>query len=391
MSVAAPEPAVRSRSQLATTVALFALATLVFGYGFASFLRVQPVADLDLHIDYARQLRSLSNLTSPHFLFQLLLNGVHALGLSYETAAAWLLGICYGGMAVLIGRDIAHRGVVLSRFWTVTLVLCVLLASHIFLLTVSRRNLYAGYFVPIAYHNPTQQLNKLFALWVFFVYRSQFLSVPGAPRPAAASLWSIPVLGGLCVSSALAKPSFLIAFVPTAALFAVWDLITRRWRQVLMSAAAIGVPSALVLAWQARFAYGVDTPVQVAFAPFVVFDAAETLYKLPASLAFPLIVAVGALVSRTWNASLSFVWVFTALALFATLGLVETGERMMQGNFAWTGQTAVFLIFVESMLFLLTQSRRAWVRAAWVVFGIHVACGLAWYGLMFSPDRPSWL
>ena len=63
----------------------------------------------------------------------------------------------------------------------------------------------------------------------------------------------------------------------------------------------------------------------------------------------------------------------------------------MQGNFAWTGQTAVFLVYVESMLFLLTQSRRAWTRVAWIVFGLHVACGLAWYCLMFSPDRPAWL
>jgi hypothetical protein len=158
-----------------------------------------------------------------------------------------------------------------------------------------------------------------------------------------------------------------------------------------LSAAAIGVPSALILAWQARVTYGVGTPVQVALAPFVVFDAAETLYKLPASLAFPLVVAVGALVTRVWNVSLSFVWVFTALALFATLGLVETGERMMQGNFAWTGQTAVFLIYVESMLLLLTQSRRVWVAAAWAVFAVHVFCGVLWYGLMFLADRPSWL
>jgi hypothetical protein len=297
----------------------------------------------------------------------------------------WVLGVCYGGMAVLVGREIRQRGVMLSPVWTVTLVMCVLLASHIFLLTAHRHNLYFGYFVPIAYHNPTQQLNKLFAVWVYFAYRSNFLS------STAAGLSSIPVLGGLCVSSALAKPSFLIAFMPTAALYAARDLVTHRWRQVFMCAAAIGVPSGLVLAWQARIAYGVGTPVQVAFAPFVVFDAMETLYKLPASLAFPLIVAAGACVNRAWDASLTFVWILTALSLFATLGLVETGERMMQGNFAWTGQTAVFLIYVESMLHLLTQSRRAWVRAAWAVFAVHVACGLVWYGLMFSAERPAWL
>ena len=385
MSTAALEPVVRSRSTPGTTVALFAFPTLIFAYGFASFLRVQPVADLDIHIDYARQFRSFADLTSPHFLFQLLLNGIHALGVSHETAAAWLLGSCYGGMAVLIGREIERRGVVFSPLRTVMLVTALLLASHIFLLTIFRRNLYAGYFVPIAYHNPTQQLNKLFALWIYFVYRSQFLS--GQP----ARLSSIPVLGGLCVLSALSKPSFLIAFVPTAAIYAAADLVKRRWRQALVYLAGVGIPSALILAWQARMAYGVGTPVQVALAPFVVFDAGQTLYKLPASLAFPLIVAAGAWWTRTSDAGLRFMWVLTGLALVATLGLVETGERMMQGNFVWTGQTAVFLIYVESMLALLAQPRRAWTRTAWIVFGVHVVCGLAWYGLMFSVARPAWL
>jgi hypothetical protein len=382
---------VRPRSQLGTAIALFSLATLVFTYGFASFLRVQPIADLDLHIEFARELRSLSNLTSPHFLFQLLLSGGHALGLSYETAAVWILGICYGGMAVLIGREIERRGIVIGLLRTTMLVMGVLLASHIFLLTVFNKNTYFGYFVPIAYHNPTQQLNKLFALWVYFVYRSQFLT------GSVVSASSIPVLGGLCVLSALAKPSFLIAFLPTAAAYSLADIVKRRWRQALICAAAIGVPSALILAWQARIAYGGGTSVQVAFAPFVVFDATETLYKLPMSLAFPLVVGIIAWRARTGDVArerargLRFIWILTALSLFATLGLVETGERMMQGNFAWTGQTATFLIFVESMLYLLTQPPGGGVRAAWIVFGVHVVCGFIWYGLMFSADRPAWL
>ena len=389
MCVAAAQAVVRSRTQLGTAIVLFSLATLVFTFGFASFLRVQPTADLDLHIEYAREVRSLSNLTSPHFLFQLLLSAGHALGLSYETAAVWILGICYGGMAVLIGLEIERRGIVLSPLWTTTLVMSVLLASHIFLLTAFNKNTYFGYFVPIVYHNPTQQLNKLFALWVYFVYRTHFLATP------VASVSSIPLLGGLCVLSALAKPSFLIAFLPTAAAYSLADIVKRRWRQALMCAAAIGVPSALILAWQARIAYGGGTSVQVAFAPFVVFDATETLYKLPMSLAFPFVVAISAWRARTGDVArargLRFIWILTALSLFATLGLVETGERMMQGNFAWTGQTAAFLIFVESMLFLLTQPRGGWVRAAWIVFGVHVGCGFVWYGLMFSADRPAWL
>jgi hypothetical protein len=58
------------------------------------------------------------------------------------------------------------------------------------------------------------------------------------------------------------------------------------------------------------------------------------------------------------------------------------------GNFAWTGQTAVFLAYVESALFLV--SRRwptPWRRAGWLVYAVHVVCGLIWCGAVFFPQR----
>ena len=377
-------PAARDRWRVSTAVGLFSIATLAFTGVFAAFLRLQASSDLTVHIAYAQRIHSLADLTSPHFLFQMLLKAAYALGLSYQTAAVWLLGCCYGGMAVLIGREMYQRDVAVSPLRTFVLVMAVLLASHIFLFTIST-NLYRGYFVPIAYHNPTQQLNKLFAVWIYFVYRKEFLGA----RPAGA--WSIPLLAVLCVLSAVAKPSFLIAFLPAAAIFAVHDLVRRRWRQALLCLLGIGIPSALTLLWQTQLTDGSGQSVELAFRPFVVFDAGETLYKLPVSLAFPLIVAAGAWWTSASDSGLRFIWTLTAVAMFVTLTVVESGHRMMHGNFAWTGQTAVFLAYVESLLFLLAQPQsRAWVRAAWVVFGVHVLCGVVWYGIVFRKDWVSW-
>ena len=377
-------PVERDRWPVSNAVGLFAIATLVFTWVFATFLRLQSSSDLTVHLTYAQQLHSLADLKSPHFLFQLLVKVGYALGLSYATAAVWLLGLCYGGMAVLIGHEMYQRDVALSPLRTFVLVMAVLLASHIFLFTIST-NLYRGYFVPTAYHNPTQQLNKLFALWIFFVYRKEFLT----GRPASA--WSVPLLAVLCVLSAVAKPNFLIAFLPAAALYAGYDLVRRRWRQALLCLAGIGIPSALTLLWQTQLTAEAGQAVELAFRPFVVFDAGETLYKLPASLAFPLIVAAGAWWTRTSDAGLRFIWTLTAVAMFVTLTVVESGYRMMHGNFAWTGQTAVFLAYVESLLFLLTQTLRPWVRAAWTVFGVHVICGVVWYGFVFRDDWENWI
>jgi hypothetical protein len=374
-------PAERDSWRVSMAVGLFAIATLAFTWAFASFLQLQKSSDLTVHITYAQQVHSLADLKSPHFLFQLLVRAGYELGLDWGTAAVWLLGACYGGMAVLIWQEIHLRGLASSPLRTFALVMAILLASHIFLLTM-QGNLYRGYFVPTAYHNPTQQLNKLFAVWIYFLYARQFLRSDRAGWP------SVPLLAALCVLSAVAKPSFLLAFLPAAALYAAHDLVKRRWRQALLCLLAIGIPSALTLLWQTRLTAQVSQPVDLDFRPFVLFSAGETLYKLPASLAFPLIVAIGAWWSRVSDASLRFIWTLTAVALFVTLCIVEGGHRMPHGNFAWTGQTGVFLVYVESLLFLLTQPlQRGWVRAAWIFFAVHVACGIYWFSLTF---RDNW-
>ena len=367
-----------------TAIGVFSIATLVFTWAFESFLQLQASSDLTVHIDYARTLHSLADVTSPHFLFELLIVVGYNIGFSWGGAAAWLLGACYGGMAALIAREFHRRGIDASPLATFALVMAVLLASHIFLLTLSPAHLYNGYFVPTAYHNPTQQLNKLFALWIYVVYRWNFLG----SRPATVS--SALVLAALCILSALAKPSFLIAFLPAAALYAMYDLWRRQWRQALLCLAGIGIPSALTMVWQMGMT-DAGQGLDVSFRPFAVFSASETLYKLPASLAFPLIVAAGALWTRTTDAGLRFIWVFTGIALAVTLGLAEGGHRVDHGNFAWTGQTAVFLMYVESLLFMLTQTKHAWTRAAWALFAVHVVCGLFWYGLVFRTDWEFWL
>jgi hypothetical protein len=370
----------------AEAVLLFCAVTTLFAYGFYTFIRVQAPDDLGLHISYAEQIRTIADITSPHFLFQLLLKVWHAAGATYESGAVWVLGLCYGGMALLIAREIKRRGTTLTGVRAFIVIPALLLASHIFLPTMLRPNLYFGYFVPIAWHNPTQQLNKLFTLWIYFLYASEFLDA------ARARVSRVVLIGGLCILSAIAKPSFLIAFLPTAGLFAAGHMVGRRWRQVVLFAFGIALPAAAALLWQASVAFGAGTSASVVFAPFVVFDLRATLYKLPASLAFPLVVWIAARRTGVDDAKLHFVWVFTAIALFVTLCLGEGGPTLMFGNFAWTGQTAVFLAYVESLLLLISrQGLTRWRRSAWAVFAVHVACGLIWFGALFFRDRESWL
>jgi hypothetical protein len=129
----------------------------------------------------------------------------------------------------------------------------------------------------------------------------------------------------------------------------------------------------------------------VIFAPFAVFHFTETLYKLPASLAFPILVWAVAWRGRVRDPKFVFTWVFTVVALFMTLFLAEEG-RVLEGNFAWTGQTAVFLAYVESVLLLVGRPDLSrWRQAAWATFTLHVLCGIVWYGIIFWTEWEQWL
>jgi hypothetical protein len=366
--------------------ALFCLVTAIFMVAFVAFLQIQPRSDLNTHLGYAQRIQSLSDITSPHFLFEILVKLLIAAGLTPVVACGLLLGACYGGMAVLIAREIEQRGAALTPVRTFLVVPALLLASHIFLLTLARHNLYYGYFTPIVYHNPTQQLGKLFAVWIWFRFCRQFVE---GSSPAA---WThASVTGALCVLSALAKPSFLIAFLPVGACVALVDLVRGRRTRALQFGGAIALPSAAVLLWQGLVAYGAGLTSEVIFAPFAVFDAWQTVFKLPASLAFPLVIVVMAWRERGWHPRLGWTGLFLAIALFQTLFLAEAGN-VGAGNFAWTGQTAVFLAYVESALFLLGRTWPAgWRYAGWSVFAVHVACGVIWYAAGFFPERASFL
>ena len=373
---------------------LFAFASVIFVVAFGAFLRLQPPSDLTMHLAVARSLESISDITYPHFLLQLLIKAWVAVGVPPAAGLALLLGACYGGMAVLFALEAERRGVRLTRgkLWAVTV--AVLIASHVFLLTALRHNFYYGYFVPIVYHNPTQQLCKLFGLWIWFRYCRDFLwgGTPSWGRSFGT--------GTLCAISAIAKPSFLIAFVPMGGLVALWDLIRQRWARVFRFGFGVAMPAAAILLAQAFIFYGPGAGGELLFAPFVVFNASQTAYKLPLSLFFPLVM-LAATAARgvrhegadaagrraAWRAA----WAFAAIALFETLCLGER-SRLMDGNFAWTGQTGVFLLYVESVLALLSArvARPAQV-VAWTAFAVHVLAGTIWFGAVFFPERVNYL
>ncbi|MGO4395003.1 hypothetical protein AB4Z46_26970 [Variovorax sp. M-6] len=339
-------------------------------------------ADLWVHIEYAKTIHGPADIVSPHFLFQLLLIAVTKVsGLSFNASAIALISICYGGMAGMIAAQIRRAAPVMPPWAILAVSVLVLLASHIFLQTAFKLNFLYGYIAPTVYHNPTQVLSKVLALAVTFAYFAIALENGKASRVQQVLL---PI--GV-VLSAVAKPSFLIAFVPCVCLWEFYRVTSGQWRLAARNLLLVVLPAVIVLALQFRMTYTAGgTGGGLAFAPFLVYGgAADVLSKLPASLLFPVVAAVVIWRGGGFDSRMRFVWLLYGIGMIISTCIVEAGPRMMQGNFAWTGQTVTFLLYVQSAIALCRLPRRS-ALPGWVAFAPHVVFGAVWYSAaLFMP------
>ncbi|WP_067757707.1 hypothetical protein [Orrella dioscoreae] len=369
------------KSIAAWSAALIAL--FVFSFPILPYL--EAGSDYPAHIHYAKSIHQLSDITSPHFLFQLLLIGGTSLtGFSYEHITIAVLALCYAAMAGVIAlriRDTPGRhGIVM----TVTLAVMVLIASHVFLQTLLKTNFYLGYIAPTVYHNPTQIILKVFSVTIMLAY---FMI---GFRSKGTLFWYV-LLPASILLSAISKPSFLIAFLPCAMAVELYRYFLGQRGAALRNMALIAMPATIVLAFQFTMTYGSASETGIGFAPFLVYGgAAEVLSKLPGSLLFPVITAYIIWRQGVAPSELKFAWFLYAFGMIVSICLVETGHQQPAGNFAWTGQAVTFMLYVESMIALLAvPTRRAW--PAWAAFALHVAFGVILYsaGFVFAP-RSFW-
>lgn len=349
------------------------LAMAVFSVPMVPYL-AHP-ADLWVHIEYAKDIHGPSDIVSPHFLFQLLLIAIaKASGLSFDVSAIALISMCYGGMAGMIAAQLRRSGPATPTWGILAVSILVLLASHIFLQTAFKLNFLYGYIAPTVYHNPTQVLSKVLALAVIFAYFAVAIE-------SGMAIWFQRVLLPIgVVLSAIAKPSFLIAFVPCVCLWELFRITSGQWRLAARNLLLVVLPAVIVLALQFRMTYTAGgTGGGLAFAPFLVYGgAADVFSKLPASLLFPVVAGGAIWRGGGFDSRLRFVWLLYCIGMIISTCIVESGPRMMQGNFAWTGQTVTFLLYVQSAISLCRLPKQS-ALPGWVAFAPHVVFGVVWY------------
>ncbi len=102
--------------------------------------------------------------------------------------------------------------------------------------------------------------------------------------------------------------------------------------------------------------------------------------KFVLSILFPLCVYSLYFRKATDDTYLSLAWPIFLVGACYTYFLAEDGAARFDGNFWWSAQVALLILFVFSTAFLVRQevrSKRFFICAA--VFGLHLISGIVWY------------
>jgi hypothetical protein len=329
----------------------------------------------------------------PHFLYHRVV-AVFALVPHLDFANAALAATL--GFYILLSLVLYHlvRGVLTcsaapsASLAAVLITLALMLVSHITLFTWDQRDLYLGYIGINVYHNPTMVALKPFTLLLFLYASAVF-----CPRSSHTAT-ELTAAVCLTLASTLAKPSYTICLLPALFAFSAYRLLRRDYVDRRLLLGGIVVPALVTLAWQYEVTY-VSQPSSIVFAPLAVMRmySSSLLPKFLLSVLFPLLVAVLFWRRAIASAALSLAWLTFMFGAGYTYLLAEAGPRMAHGNFGWSAEISLFILFVVSALFVLREglltfpvTRTSWKLNAKLAlcalgFGLHLVSGVLWYAV----------
>jgi hypothetical protein len=232
---------------------------------------------------------------------------------------------------------------------------------------------YLGQVHPNIWHNPTAVFAAPFAVLVFLA-ALRYWDAPGIGAAAAVGVWS-----ALC---ALAKPNYLLAFLPCFGPVLLLLLAPLARRRQLAPAAGFGQflaafgPPLCVLALQYYWSYGGDS--RVVWAPLAAWSLHTSHMPESAALglAYPLVVAACYPRQLASDRRALFAWcvLAAAVAQYALLA-EEPAERFRAGNFGWALVPASYIVFMESCRLVGRHPRDYRWSVCAAVLALHAASG----------------
>jgi hypothetical protein len=294
-----------------------------------------------------------------------------------------------------------------NRKWLLALTslavaLSVTLVAPVSVLTWGSHNLLFGYIGINTTHNPTYLLLKPLALLLFINSLEIFTYQPGSRSRIRFFL-----TGLLTILATLAKPNYIICLLPALSLLAFyWSLKKRSldWQRLILG---VILPAVIILGWQYLATYTTDRVLRaeggIVFAPLAVYarDSGMLLPKFFLSILFPLSVYALYYKDASKDISLNLAWFNFFFGAFYTYMLAETGLRFQDGNFKWSGQVTLFILFLVSIVFFLRKnsdwlSGRVFRKSGYafstgaITFGLHLASGVLFYYIQLTQPANSW-
>jgi len=361
---------------------------------------------------------------TPHFLYHVAtaLIFVTIPNMDIATAGAWVMILCYLALIGIIYWLIRRSSdlppsipvLLISGIFTISLVL--IMPIDIF----TPENLYFGYFAPNVYHNPTVNIMKPFSVLLFFMALQLF------HRKEALNTWWIISFALVTFLSLVAKPSFIMAFVPSLGLFTaafiLWRLIQGlqekqsfmtifkrildreyiNWPVLMLG---IVIPAFAILyyqsqTWTSSGGIGID-PFRV-FREWAIVQYDQNadkhiFFKFIMSSAFPLAVYFLHIKQAYRNRTFNLAWLmFLVSAAYAYLLVDYT--VIAAGDFGWSAQIAALILYIVATLFLIKEYRQVLTGEAlkpvqWLIltlclsiFVLHIISGIHWYQLHMTQD-----
>jgi hypothetical protein len=382
---------IRRRAEIGGAILLVALVT-------PALAAVGSASDYAVHARLAAELAETgrASLPIPAPLFAWLVAAVLRIAPASEPlAAALAIGLashlaCY---AVLLGRVQAGaasggRGAAAPHpaLQAAAIALCVGLAAPVPFASAAQSNYYLGYIGLATYHNPTIALLRPLAMLLLASAAAQLES------PRSRSLATGVALATLASAAALAKPSFSVALLPALAVAVALLPTGSRLPSARLLLLAVALPSAAALGFEYGDGFRAGGDSGLRLAPFEAFRAGSP-GSLPLKLLLSALFPLGALLCSPRRAladpALRLAWLCAAAGLAIALLLAETGPRAAHGNFVWSAQIGLFVLFAESARWVFARDTRDLGRRRRALcaglLALHALCGLVWLAIHWLP------
>lgn len=257
----------------------------------------------------------------------------------------------------------------------------IIIAAPLFFFVFKDQHFYFGYIGLALYHNPTIILLRPFALILWLLTLNNFF------RDKLIVWETVFGLVALIVVTII-KPSYTLCIFPGMGIVFLWQLFKRRKINWWYAIIVFFVPALLVLGRQyfVYFQNQVGGDSKIIFAPFKVISwmSDYILPKYILSILFPLTVSLIFFKKVLHDRAMVIAWLIFGIGTIYGYLLAQTGSAQYEGNFLWSTQITLFILFFQSIIFFLAQDvsknrLRLTSIAIWSVLAVQVVCGIIYY------------